>query len=77
MNDLQIVITTAVIMIVLFAIISLLCMKKYGRPVRKYDGYLEVLETDVSQIFRVDVRTLPEVLKTQPHAVLKIKKVLE
>lgn len=39
------------------------------------DGYLEVSETDTSQIHTLDIRTPPEQMKNQTGIFLKIRKI--
>jgi hypothetical protein len=45
-----------------------------SRKKAKYDGYLNLSETDASQIFQLQVMTEPEELRTQEIMVLKIRK---
>lgn len=77
MSNLELVLYTVVAMTLIFCVIVLCAIKRYGRPIRKYDGFLDVSANDTSQIHRLDITTDPENLKDQKRVVFKVRKVLD
>ena len=75
MSDFELVLYTAVVMTLLFAGILVFCFNRFSLPVRKYDGYLDIMMEDAKQINQLDIRTEPKDLKNQKRLVLKIRQI--
>lgn len=75
MSTMEIVIRTILVMIVVFCGVIGLLLKIYGRPSKKYDGYLNISQQDSRMIHELELETEPEQLNKQNRMVLKIRHV--
>lgn len=68
------VIQTTILINTFLGAVILISTKSYNKSQAKFDGSLDVAETDSSQIFGLGLTTLPEDLANKDQVLLKVNK---